>query len=477
MALIHSRSLADFRDLQLTKWKSLVPSIATSQDSLVYLDAAVVAEIAYMLQQDAITLTNNAFLAYATGDELTNLGLDRGIPRKAAIKAVWEVTFSKASVSGTTFPIPTGTIISTAPSEVDGVYVAFQTTEDWAIYGQLQWPNSPTINRTDNPSGRFTPATYRFAIAAKDQFWETLVGTESSLVVTTQSSISLTWTAVPWATGYAIYFASGSSPLTKARDSDSASFSFPDTGTLPWTSPQSTNTTGSTSATVSIEATVAGIGWNVWEWVIINFIQKPTGVDSVVNSMETSWGTDEETDEDYLVRIKDVLENNSSKVTVSGYENTCKKVNGVVNAKVVFTQGQQYRNEFQIIITSSDANGIPSPALLAEVSEFVNSDANRAVCDAITVVAPTTQAINITVSVSAKDPSFTEAYLRQEIINNLTAYLPTITVGTKVYVVELANVVHDTVWVIDFSVTTPNANVTLAAWAIAISGTITVNFV
>lgn len=88
MALIHSRSLADFRDLQLTKWKSLVPSIATSQDSLVYLDAAVVAEIAYMLQQDAITLTNNAFLAYATGDELTNLGLDRGIPRKAATKAV-----------------------------------------------------------------------------------------------------------------------------------------------------------------------------------------------------------------------------------------------------------------------------------------------------------------------------------------------------------------------------------------------------
>lgn len=93
MAIIDTKSLQDFIDTQLTKWQELQPNITTNTDSMVYMDASVVAEVAYLLQSDAITLTNNAFLAYATGDELTNLGIDRGIPRKAAVKATGFVKF------------------------------------------------------------------------------------------------------------------------------------------------------------------------------------------------------------------------------------------------------------------------------------------------------------------------------------------------------------------------------------------------
>lgn len=93
MAIIDPKALQDFIDTQMTKWTELEPNISTNSDSMVYMDASVIAEVAYILQADAITLTNNAFLAYATGDELTNLGIDRGIPRRVAIKATGFATF------------------------------------------------------------------------------------------------------------------------------------------------------------------------------------------------------------------------------------------------------------------------------------------------------------------------------------------------------------------------------------------------
>lgn len=66
MAIIDTHSLQELVDVQLNKWTELQPNITTNQDSMVYLDASVIAEVAYLLQSDAITLTNNAFLAYAT---------------------------------------------------------------------------------------------------------------------------------------------------------------------------------------------------------------------------------------------------------------------------------------------------------------------------------------------------------------------------------------------------------------------------
>jgi uncharacterized phage protein gp47/JayE len=119
MAIIDTKSLQDFIDTQLDKWVELQPNITTNPDSMVYLDASVIAEIAYLIQSDAITLTNNAFLAYATGDELTNLGIDRGIPRNEAIKATGFATFGRNTVGNTDFTISAGTIISTEPSELD----------------------------------------------------------------------------------------------------------------------------------------------------------------------------------------------------------------------------------------------------------------------------------------------------------------------------------------------------------------------
>lgn len=148
MALIDAKALQDFIDSQLTSWQALQPNITTNTDSMVYMDASVIAEVAYLLQSDAITLTNNAFLAYATGDELTNLGVDRGIPRKAATKATGFATFGRNDVGASDFSIEAGTIISTTPSELDGTYISFATTVAATLAGKLASPLAPTVGKT-----------------------------------------------------------------------------------------------------------------------------------------------------------------------------------------------------------------------------------------------------------------------------------------------------------------------------------------
>lgn len=76
------------------------------------------------------------------------------------------------------------------------------------------------------------------------------------------------------------------------------------------------NGTGSLSITVPVIAVSAGINSNVALNAINSFVNKPIGIDYVVNdSFETSGGTDEESDDDYRLRIKDTLTNNTGKVT------------------------------------------------------------------------------------------------------------------------------------------------------------------
>lgn len=477
MAIIDTKSLQDLIDLQLTKWQELQPNITTNTDSMVYMDASVIAEVAYLLQSDAITLTNNAFLAYATGDELTNLWIDRGIPRKAAVKATWFVTFWRNEVWPTDFPISKGTLVSTVPSELDGTYIAFQTTVDAILTGQLASPLAPTITKVVNGTGRFTPATYSFSVSAFDANWETIPWTASTTIVASTSSISLAWTAVPWATKYGIYYATGSWAFTKVGESTGLGFSIPDTGTLPWTAPMTVNGTGSLSIVVPIEATEAGIKANVALNSITNFVNKPIGIDYVSNDVyETSWGTDEESDDVYRTRIQDILSNNTGKVTANWYKQTALSVPWVANAKVTVNWSGAYRNEILVVITSSSWSGIPTVGLISDVQEALNSDDNRAVCDNITVTAPATLAINVNVSVTEYDPTYTTTYLTTQIESALNTYFPTVAIWWKVYVVEIANVIHDIPGIIDFTLSAPTTNTVLTSGQMAISGTITVTF-
>lgn len=237
------------------------------------------------------------------------------------------------------------------------------------------------------------------------------------------------------------------------------------------------NGTGALSIIVPIEATEAGIKGNVALNTITNFVNKPIGIDYVTNdTAECAGGTDEESDDTYRVRIKDTLTNNTGKVTAQGYRQTALSVAGVANASVAVNGVGAFRNDISVIITSSTGSGIPSAPLIAEVQAMLDSDENRAVCDNITVSAPTTQAVNVTVAITEYDTNFAQAYLTTQIQNALNTYFPQVSIGGKVYVIEIANAIHDVEGIIDFTLSAPVANVTLSPGQMAIAGTITVTY-
>jgi uncharacterized phage protein gp47/JayE len=61
---------------------------------------------------------------------------------------------------------------------------------------------------------------------------------------------------------------------------------------------------GQDSSLVPIKAVLAGSAGNVADGTITTFVQRPTGIDSVINVGATSQGTDEESDTSFRARIK-----------------------------------------------------------------------------------------------------------------------------------------------------------------------------
>lgn len=483
MALIDSKSVVDWRDEMLQKWKSLEPLININPDSMVHMDALVIADVLYMLQQDAVTLTNNAFLAYATGDELSNLWSDRGIDRKIATFASGEVTFARATLANVDYLIPSGTLVSTQPSGVDGRVTAYTTTQDVTLYGILNTPWAPSAT-SQITGGAIGNGEYHYRITALSGDWkETDVGLFDTVTINNgliTNVINVTWTAVSGAVGYNVYLWVGPGNENNVFFLDTTtSANYIDTVGVTGSTqtPPATNETGNLSVNAPIQATLAGDSWNTAPNTVIRFINKPTGIETVTNDLEITWGANQETDAEYRERIRQTLLFNTGKVTVSWYKQTAESVAGVATASVFSFQPGQFRNEITIIITASGWNGIPNATLIQQVQDTVNADENRAVCDNITVTWPDVRTIDYTVNISQFDPGYSQTVLSQAIQDNMEAFLPTIPVWSTVYKVAMENIVHDTPGVIDFQFSVPTGNIQLLPTEMAIAWAATITFI
>ena len=477
MTLITSKSLQDWIDLQTSKWLTLEPNINTNPDSMVYMDASVIAEVLYLMQNDMVTLVNNAFLAYAVGDELSSLWADRGIPRLTATSATGNATFGRATKSPTNYDIPVGTLISTQPSGSNGIVIAFATTADTILYGTLWTPSIPSYT-TQTTGGAIGNWTYSYKITAiSADTIETDASPNLDVTISNGFStnvISLTWTAVPNAVAYNVYIKVGWNYVLLHQVTPPTYIDT--TGTSASSQqPPVTNLTGNLTVTAPIQASIASANGNVASNTITQFINKPVGLEFVYNADATIGGGDQETDDIYRTRISEELNLNTWKTTINGYQQTCTAIAWVGSASVV-TWTWAYRNDITIVITSNSWDWVPSPALIAEVQDIVTRDENRAPCDAITVVAPLTTSINYTVNILAYDTGYSQAFLTSSIEDNVAAYFRSVPVGWIVYVVGIDNAIFSTLWVIDYTLTLPVANITLAANYIAISWLATINF-
>ena len=473
MSLITAKTLAEWRDEQLTKWLTLQSNINTNSDSMVYLDATVIAEVLYLLQQDAVTLTNNAFLAYADWDELSNLWADRGIVRKEAVDWTGTGTFGRSAKASVDYTIDAGTIVWTQPDN-NGVFVSFITDSEVILYGIIATPGT-VASALATTWGTIWDGTFNYTVTAvTGDDIETDESPNEAVVIsswTGTNKVTLSWASVTWAASYIVY-------LEWIKLATTTSPSYIDTvwstGSETQT-PPSTNETGNTTIDAAVTAWTAGAVGNVWVWTITNLVQTPIGIETVTNAAETSWGSDKETDVVYRARIQEELSTNVWKVTVTGYQQTAEAVDWVATATVVHEAGNP-ANEISVYITASGDDNIPWAPLLATVTAELNSDENRAVCDEITAKAPSAITVDVTTTITIYDTDLSESEITTLVEDALDVYFASIEIGGTVRVVDISNAIHDITEITDFTLALPTSNDVLDTYEIATAGTIIVNF-
>jgi uncharacterized phage protein gp47/JayE len=121
----------------LTDFANDIQGIDTSDASDVAIKAKIYAarivEITNLLQ----IVADNAFVQDATDTHLEDLVAEKGLTRKAAVKATGTMRFSRSTADTIDRPIPAGTIVTTYP-DVNGNTIDFQTTVDGVLTaGQL----------------------------------------------------------------------------------------------------------------------------------------------------------------------------------------------------------------------------------------------------------------------------------------------------------------------------------------------------
>jgi len=479
MALIQPKTLQEWLQKQLDDWQTLKPNVNMESDGMVNMDAMVIAERLFELQQDAITLVNNAFIAYSTGDELSNLGLDRGIPRKIALASSGEVTFGRAVVAAANFLIPEGNLISTQP-DGDGRTINFRTLEETYIYGTVPTPGI-IISTLQTAGGAIVNGTYHYKITAvSGDGKETDVSPLETVVVSNgfvTNSIDLAWTSVPRAVAYRIYIEVGGIGNSVVLLTETINAFFTDVigNSTSSITPPLTNETGSTEITVDVECTDEGVIGNVGAQTVTKFINKPSGVEYVFNLDSITGGVDTETDIDYRARIRRLLTTNTGKVTKTGYKNTIEAVDGVEIA----TPTRPFpglNNIIWIYITANTTTGLPSQDIIdaaqAEVSELASGDDGRAVCDDVTVKAPISYVINLDITITELAEGFDATACEDEINSLMISFFRSIGVAGYMRNVDIENVIHDSNSVEDFSLDSPTANIQLDYNELAILGTI-----
>lgn len=481
MALISAKSIEDFITVQLVKWQELEPTININKDSMVYMDAAVMAELAYMLQLDAVTLANNAFLAYATGDELSNLGADRGMYRKVATRSSGVARFGRATKAAANYVIPAGTRISTQPGG-DGTSILFATTTEATLYGTV--PQVINVSGQQNTAGvMISNSHYHYKVTAVDgNGVETNPSDVFSILTTTGSnnkSVNLTWAAAARATKYRVYVASGVGQENNVQFlAESIPPFYTDTlGEATTTeTPPETNDTGSLTVDVAAESLLPASKTNVGAATVTQLIDKPTGIEYVTNPSGFSGGSDEEDDDTYRARIRNNLATNTGLTTIAGMKRIATGVAGVSSATVYLPYPSGQRNEIWIYVTPQ-GGGIASDALVASVQVEFDKEENRAPVDNITVKKPDAVAIDVEAVVLEFDSLVTsEDSIIDDIKTGITNYLSTVDVGGKIRAVDINNVIHDTSGVKDFQLIIPSGNIQLGVTEAPIVGTLDITY-
>ena len=196
--------------------------------------------------------------------------------------------------------------------------------------------------------------------------------------------------------------------------------------------------------TVSAIAVLPGKSGNVVAGTIKKIPISIAGVQSVLNTEDFSGGFDEESDTELLQRLLLHVRTPATSGNANHYREWALSVAGVKAAKVQpLWQGN---GTVRVLVLDEDLNPAGTD-LLKQVQTYI--DANRPIGATVTVAAPTTQNIDISLSVSVH-AGYMDSY-KADIQSAIQSYLTDLAFdATQVSIAQIGKIVLDTDAVDDY---------------------------
>lgn len=206
---------------------------------------------------------------------------------------------------------------------------------------------------------------------------------------------------------------------------------------------------------VAARASVAGLAGNQSAATPLTLTSAPAGVLSQASVVTMSGGTDVESDSSLLARLLTDIRMPPAGGAPHDYMTWALEVPGVIDA-YIFTQ-RRAANSVDVVIEA--VGGVPSAQLILDVTAHIASV--RPCCADVLVMPPELVAVNITAILTLSGVTLDDATAL--IAARLSAYFATLHVGDDILRSKIIALMMEVPGVIDVSLTSPAANVTILA--------------
>lgn len=431
-----------------------IPNAAISEDTVWRILFEILSGSIEGLFLAAQLLHNDMFIQTAEAVSLIRYGEQYGLPQKAGTLATGTVTF--AGDGGTYIPI--GTEVA-APQASDDALL-FTTTIDGTLPNPGT-PSAPTV--ADRVLAGNLTGTYEWGVTFVTTMGETAVGDSSAALVLVASQAALT--AIPL----------GGPGTTKRRiyrmvNGGNWQFAWEinDNVTTAWNDnildsalggPPPVDSTAE-RITLTAQSEDAGTVYNVLVGSITDISSSSLGLTSVTNDVTFTGGSDPEATEAYRTRLLDYIRNPKSG-SAADLEMWAETIDGVESATAIPNDNVGVATPGHVTVRIAGPNGaVPSAGVQAAVlAELLAHDLAN-----ITIHVATFVAHNIASDVTITlQPGFVIGDVTPSVQAAIMDYINNIPVGGTVYRAGIIDAVFGLPGVATLVLTTPAADVTVAA--------------
>jgi uncharacterized phage protein gp47/JayE len=230
------------------------------------------------------------------------------------------------------------------------------------------------------------------------------------------------------------------------------------------------------SNAVEAEAESVGTAYNVSSATIVVLEDTIAGVDTVTNALAATGGVDAETDIAYKNRFQAYVEG-LGRSNLAGLTAGALSVEGITSVSIVELFPPVSDVNVDLYIDDGSSGGV-STAKVTEVQDVIDGDGTeenpgyRAAGINVVVKKPSVVSQNISATLSVISGVDTDQ-LESDVIDALTAYVNTLSVGEDIIYNELIASIMGVYGVSNVSLTTPAADVAIAATQVGRIGTVT----